>query len=162
MTRQDLHNVFFIIVGSGASYNYLEKNVCDVPNVCVLPYIPKQDFTELVSVSDVGMVFLDARFTIPNIPSRILAYMQQAKPILAVTDSNTDLKEIIVDNRIGLWTKHGDYEKLVYAVEKLTNSDLKKMGNNSRDLLIREYDARKNAIKLIDIYKDVKSGRFSK
>ncbi|MBK2335679.1 glycosyltransferase family 4 protein [Francisella tularensis] len=162
LTRQDLQAAFFIIVGSGASYNNLDRSVRRISNVCVLAYLPKQDFMELVSVSDVGMVFLDARFTIPNIPSRILAYMQKAKPILAVTDSNTDLKEIILDNHIGVWTKHGDYEKLVYAVEKLLNSDLKKMGNNSRDLLIREYDARKNAIKLIGRYKDAKNERFCK
>ena len=53
--------------------------------------LPKADYETIVASCDVGMIFLDHRFTIPNFPSRMLSYMKAKIPILAVTDPNTDV-----------------------------------------------------------------------
>ena len=45
--------------------------------------LPKEDYDRLVAACDVGMIFLDHRFTIPNFPSRLLGYMQAGLPVLA-------------------------------------------------------------------------------
>ena len=37
---------------------------------------PREDYDRMIAACDVGMIFLDHRFTIPNFPSRLLSYMQ--------------------------------------------------------------------------------------
>lgn len=98
-------NVFFLIVGDGTEYHLLDEFVADVKqsNVCLLKRLPKEEYDTLVGACDIGMIFLDHRFTIPNFPSRLLSYMQAKLPVLAVTDSNTDIGKVIVEGMFGWW-----------------------------------------------------------
>jgi glycosyltransferase involved in cell wall biosynthesis len=103
-------NVFFIIVGSGTEINKVSKwfKENQPPNALLLPFLPKPEFDELLSISDVGLVFLDPRFTIPNFPSRLLSYLEFSLPILAATDLNTDIGKIAQENGFGFWCENGD------------------------------------------------------
>ena len=51
----------------------------------------KDDYDKMVGMANVGLIFLDKRFTIPNFPSRLLSYMEGSIPVLAATDVNTDV-----------------------------------------------------------------------
>ena len=51
-----------------------------------MKYLPKAEYDRVTGACDVGMIFLDHRFSIPNFPSRLLGYMQAKLPVLAVTD----------------------------------------------------------------------------
>lgn len=94
-------DVFFLIIGSGTEYKKLEDDIEHnrPSNVKLLSYLPKEDFDNLVGACDVGMIFLDHRFTIPNFPSRLLAYMQARIPVLAVTDVHTDVGKVITEGK---------------------------------------------------------------
>jgi glycosyltransferase involved in cell wall biosynthesis len=81
-----------------------------IPNVLLIPSLPRNAFDELVQVCDIGLVFLDNRFTIANFPSRILNYMEFKLPILFATDKNTDVGRIAVENSFGLWSESGDLQ----------------------------------------------------
>lgn len=89
--------VHFMIVGSGTEYPKLQKYIDNEKprNTQLISQLPKIEYEKLVCCCDVGLIFLNNRFTIPNFPSRILSYMQKSLPILAVTDINTDLKKSI-------------------------------------------------------------------
>lgn len=95
----------FLIVGSGTEYHKLERFVDeDKPeNVILLSHLPQFDYDELVKACDAGLIFLDHRFTIPNYPSRLLSYMSAGIPVLAATDTNTDVGQFIESNSIGVW-----------------------------------------------------------
>ena len=69
----------------------------------LLRFLPKEEYDTLVGACDVGMIFLDYRFTIPNFPSRLLSYMQAKIPVLAATDVNTDIRQVIVEGGFGWW-----------------------------------------------------------
>ena len=83
--------------------------------------LPK-DYDAMVGACDVGMIFLDHRFTIPNFPSRLLAYMQAKLPILAVTDPNTDIGKVIVDGGFGWWCESEDVKEFYNLVQNASNS----------------------------------------
>jgi glycosyltransferase involved in cell wall biosynthesis len=101
---------FFVIVGSGTELlkvkNWIKKK--GLSNVMLIPGLPKEEYDQLLQASDVGIVLLDRRFTIPNFPSRLLSYMEHSKPVLAATDVNTDLGKVITENGFGLWSEHGN------------------------------------------------------
>jgi len=110
--------------------------------VALFSYLPKEKYDKLLLAADVGLIFLDHRFTIPNFPSRLTAYMEQAKPILAATDINTDIGDVIEDSNSGYWTESSDLEAFIAKANTLsTNSDLRReMGVNARNYLEENYD----------------------
>ena len=153
LVNQEISGAFFLIVGSGTEYDKLEKalNNADKNNVLLLSQLPKFEYTELEKSCDVGMIFLDRRFTIPNIPSRMLGYMVMKKPIVAATDCNTDLKDIMEDGKFGFWSEHGDFSSLMKNIELISNAKKrKKMGINSFKYLCENYNVKDSYQKIIN------------
>ena len=73
---KDIDDAFFLIVGDGTEYGLLEDYVrkSHQKNLKLMQRLPKEDYDTMVAACDVGMIFLDHRFTIPNFPSRLLGY----------------------------------------------------------------------------------------
>jgi len=100
----------FLIVGSGTEYDRINKWFRNNKpfSAKLFPSMPFNNYMQLIRVCDIGMIFLDKRFTIPNYPSRILPYLENKMPVIAATDKNTDIGRIAEDNGYGLWTLNGD------------------------------------------------------
>jgi glycosyltransferase involved in cell wall biosynthesis len=136
-------DVFFVICGSGTEYlkieNYLKNSKSD--NVRLLSLLPKEKYDELVQSCDVGLIFLNEKFTIPNYPSRLLSYLEYKMPILAATDINTDLGKIAEKNQYGFWCKNGDINSFNKILDKYINNKgiIQKMGLNGYNYLINNY-----------------------
>lgn len=133
-------DVYFLIVGDGTEYGKIESYVeNDKPsNVKLMKRLPKEDYDKMVAACDVGMIFLDHRFTIPNFPSRLLSYMQAKIPVLAVTDSNTDIGKVIVEGGFGWWCESNDVEGFVSYVSRI-NTDKDIQGSNGWNYLVSHY-----------------------
>lgn len=138
------HDCFFIICGSGSEYGLLENFMEeDKPgNVKLISALPKQDYDTLVKGCDVGLVFLDYRFTIPNFPSRMLSYMEYAMPILACTDDVTDIGQIAVENGFGYACESNNPYLFVDCIHQLTMEDILKAGIQARKYLEQNYTAK--------------------
>ena len=136
--RSDCH---FVVVGDGTEYPKLEAFVNDYKPKAVSLFrsLPKSDYDKLASSCDVGLIFLDYRFTIPNYPSRLLPYLMEKKPILAVTDPNCDTGALAEENGYGLYCPSNSVEKFVESVDKLLSSDRKQMGKNGYQFFLDNY-----------------------
>ena len=117
--------VYFLVVGAGTEFGKIETYVeNDKPtNVKLMKRLPKEDYDKMVAACDVGMIFLDHRFTIPNFPSRLLSYMQAKIPVLAVTDPSTDIGKVIVDGGFGWWCESNDAEKVKTLIQIAAATD---------------------------------------
>ncbi len=135
--------IFFLIVGDGTEYKKLEYFVQKFPqkNMKLMKRLPRQEYDTLVAACDVGMIFLDHCFTIPNFPSRLLSYMQAKIPILAVTDTNTDIGEIIVKGGFGWWCESNDLISFDQIVNIALNTNKKEMANREFQYLIDNYSS---------------------
>lgn len=144
-SQQDNDEVFFLIVGDGTEYGKIEEYVkSEKPiNVRLMKKLPKNDYDKMIASCDVGMIFLDHRFTIPNFPSRLLSYMQAGLPVLAVTDTNTDVGKVAVDGGFGWWCESNDEEQFRLAVEKVISADRNHMGNIGYEFLNKYYTVQK-------------------
>ena len=140
-SQKDNDKVFFLIVGDGTEYSKIEKYVreSDQGNVRLMKRLPREEYDSMVGACDVGMIFLDYRFTIPNFPSRLLAYLQAKLPVLAVTDRNTDIGKIIVENEIGWWCPSNSVRKFDAAVNGIMETELKETGCRGYKFLCENY-----------------------
>jgi glycosyltransferase involved in cell wall biosynthesis len=136
--RQDC---FFFVVGSGTDYSVISdwygRN--KDKNVKLMSSLPKEDYDMLVKYCDVGLIFLDHRFTIPNYPSRLLSYLECKMPVICATDVNTDIGKIAEDNGYGYWCESVKPEDFTALVDKMLASDRKEMGEKGYQFLKENY-----------------------
>ncbi len=129
---------FILVVGSGTEFNKLKTyfNDSEPANSMLLNHLPKDEYELLATSCDVGLIFLDRKFTIPNFPSRLLSYMQASIPVMAATDLNTDLGSVITEGNFGFWCESGNSIEFNEMITKLCNEKLRtEMGANARNYL---------------------------
>lgn len=136
--RNDCH---FVVVGSGYEYPKIEKWVNEEKpkSVSLFNHLPKEDYDQLADACDVGLIFLDYRFTIPNYPSRLLPYLMAKKPIIACTDPNCDTGSIAEENEYGFWCPSNSVEAFSQAVDKMLASNIKEMGEKGYQFYLSNY-----------------------
>jgi glycosyltransferase involved in cell wall biosynthesis len=136
--RTDCH---FVVIGNGTEYGKMEAwyKATQPASVSVLSTLSKEDYDRLVRACDVGLIFLDYRFTIPNYPSRLLPYLMEKKPIIAATDPNCDTGSIAEQNGYGYWCPSNDVSAFTQCVDKMLKSDLVQMGENGYQFYLNNY-----------------------
>lgn len=153
------NNIFWLFVGRGTEkqkiLNFIQENKID--NALLMDYIPKQEYNQLLQIADVGLIFLDNRFTIPNIPSRLLSYLEYSIPVLAATDRNTDLADIIQENNIGLWCESKEVENFAQKMDYYIDNPVEriKIGENGRKYLEDNWTTKKSVEILEAAYKEL-------
>jgi len=141
---KDERDAFFLIIGDGTEYHLLEEyeRVSSSNTLKVMKRLPKEDYDNMVGACDVGLIFLDNRFTIPNFPSRLLSYCSAHLPVLALTDKNTDIGKIITGNGFGWWAesdKSSTAFNLIEAILKMRKDELKLVGEKGWEYLKAYY-----------------------
>lgn len=139
--EKENRDAFFLIVGQGTEYGKLRR-FCDEEqpeNVKLMQRLPREDYGSLVAACDVGMIFLDHRFTIPNFPSRLLTYLQAGIPVLACTDPNSDVGTVITEGGFGWWAESNDPTAFSKAVLAALHADRKTMGQQGNAYLRANY-----------------------
>lgn len=139
-------DIEFIFVGKGTEWNKISEYFRNQKNVKVLESLLREEYESLLSSCDAGFIFLDSRFTIPNYPSRTLAYLEKGIPIIAATDKNTDIKDLIVDNKVGLWSCSDDINSLIENIKVMKENKEKRrvFSKNARELFLKEFQVEKS------------------
>lgn len=141
--NQGKNDRYFLVVGSGTEYDKIAEwfEVNNPDNAQLIAALPKQEYDELAQSCDVGLIFLDPRFTIPNYPSRLLSYLEYKMPVLMATDVNTDIGSIAEENEYGFWCENGNLGKFNQLLDTLTgNRGLRhQMGENGYKFLLENY-----------------------
>lgn len=136
--RTDCH---FVIVGDGTEYQKLSTWFKEVApkSVSLFNKLPKLDYDALTNACDVGLIFLDYRFTIPNYPSRLLPYLIKSKPIIAATDPNCDVGTLAEQHNYGFYCPSNSVSSFVNAIDKMLVADIKIMGQNGYQFYLNNY-----------------------
>lgn len=136
---KDRKDIFFLLVGRGTErYRVIDYiNQKSFKNVLLIDPLPRAEYETLLTECDIGLIFLDKRFTIPNFPSRVLSYFEYSLPVLAATDSNTDFGQMIESSKAGFWVQSGDINGFIEKLDILIkNANLRyQMGKSARKYL---------------------------
>ncbi len=132
---QPVDKVLFFIVGKGTEKAKIEKLIKDknILNVIIKDSLPREDYQNIISVANCGLISLHEDFTIPNIPSKSLSYFNAKIPVLAAIDLNTDYGTIIQDQvKAGVWAPSNEPNLIKEKIDLLRlNPQLcKQMGEN--------------------------------
>ena len=134
---------YFVVVGNGTEYGRMKQwfDMNSPHNACLLPSLPKVEYDNLVRICNVGLIFLDKRFTIPNYPSRLLSYMENKMPVLLATDMKTDIGRIAEANGYGMWTESGNLNGFMEMIDGLITDEslMRIMGERGYSYLCTNY-----------------------
>lgn len=145
-SQKENRKVFFLIVGDGTEYKKISNYVIEEQpqNVKLMKRLPKEDYDTMVAACDIGMIFLDHRFTIPNFPSRLLSYMQAKIPVLACTDTNTDIGKVIVEGGFGWWCESRETSDFDKQIDEILKANINIICENEYEYLMQNYSVKKN------------------
>lgn len=145
----------FVLIGRGTEKNRIFSEIKEkkYKNVYTFDFIPRKDYENLTRTCDIGLIFLDKRFTIPNYPSKTLSYLECSLPIMAAIDKNTDYGIMLENTNCGFWVENGDIKSYKNYFDKLVgNKKLRcEMGRNGRKYFEKECNV-KNSVKIIENY----------
>ena len=147
-------DVFFLIIGSGTEFKRLKQwfNYKTPKNALLMSLLPKNDYDLLLAACDVGLIFLNKNFTIPNYPSRLLSYLEMKMPVIAATDSNTDIGIDIENNNCGFSVISGNSRKMQIVIDKIMNNivDSSVMSDNAWSFIQKEFKVERSYELIMD------------
>lgn len=133
---------YFLVIGNGTEYGML-KNWFEIHqplNAKLIHGLPKADYDIILESCDVGLIFLNKNFLIPNFPSRLLSYLEKSKPVIAATDVNSDVGDELELAKCGYKVFSGDINQMNSAIEKIIQHDeIDVLCQNARKLLESKY-----------------------
>ncbi|MNK10388.1 putative teichuronic acid biosynthesis glycosyltransferase TuaC [compost metagenome] len=149
--------IFFLIVGDGTEFSRIREWFDKIKpnNAKLLQRLPKNDYDQLLAACDVGLIFLDKNFLIPNFPSRLLSYLEMKMPVIACTDNNTDIGDIIEQANCGYKVVAGNQHDMQLKLKTILNDNLEVLGACAGKLLLDEYTVKKSYGLIMDRVKNV-------
>ena len=150
----DVDNCHFVVCGTGTELPLLEAHKQD--NFTLIKGLPRDEYERFVGSCDVGLIFLDFRFTIPNFPSRLLSYMQKGMPVLSCTDTATDIGAVVEQGGFGISCPSNDSDAFKESVMDILQRDFDEMSKNAKDYLCANYTVSQSADIILKNYAEVK------
>jgi glycosyltransferase involved in cell wall biosynthesis len=129
--------VVFLVIGKGVEKDRLKSIVEEkkLSNVRIMDFMPQQDYLNVVSSVDIGLISINENYAVPTCPSKAISYMALGIPVFAMINSGSDYGQWIEDAGAGYWTVGSDKERTVSLFDKLlSDTELRKsMGAQGRD-----------------------------
>jgi len=144
----DLDNTIFLIIGFGKERKMLEQRAAQLAltNLMFENPLPLNQFNILVSQCDIGLTFLNKKFTTHNFPGKLLDYMNASLPIVASVNDGNDMKQMIEDDAKCGFVHYGDdLDGVATSIRILAENPEKRrmLGENGRKHLENELNSQK-------------------
>jgi glycosyltransferase involved in cell wall biosynthesis len=114
-------NIGFIFVGWGSDLQKIKQDALNrhLDNVLFYDAIDPSEIKGIYQQCHVGLVSLDFRHKIHNIPGKFLSYMQAGLPVLAIVNPGNDLVGLIDKYQVGQSFTKGSIKEIAKLAEFL-------------------------------------------
>lgn len=133
--------VQFVLCGEGTQRAHLEElsQVRAITNVLFLPLQEPAHYAELMVDADICVIPQQPGSGRCFLPSKLLAALAYAKPVLAVADAASDLVAFVEEGKCGVCLPAGDPQLLARNLDDLVAAPMriKPMGSNGRRFVER-------------------------
>ena len=133
-------SIHFVFVGSGAKKAWLEKEVHSrgLRNISILGQLPREEQNTFLNACDVGLVSLIPGMLGTAMPSRTYNILAAGKPIIALTESGSELAQVIDEESVGWHTSPGDADALVAMINAARDDPQRLLGMGERARSVAE------------------------
>ena len=150
--------IHFIFVGEGTEKEKLKqkKKKLNLSNISFHPFVSRENYQSLLGAADIGLVCLSALNRTPVVPGKLINYMAAGLPVLAILNRESDGHKIIEEARCGFSFFPEEEEKIVDAMLKLEDNELREaMGRRGADFAIKYFSLNGAMDKYEEIFENV-------
>jgi colanic acid biosynthesis glycosyl transferase WcaI len=137
----------FIFLGTGAKEPALrrEAEVAGLTNITLLPPKPRAEQVVFLNACDVALVSLVPKMWGVSMPSRTYNILAAGKPILALTEPESELAIVIDEDKVGWHLPPGDAAAMAELVRGLYDhrEEMSAMGERARRAALDKYSLQK-------------------
>ncbi len=140
-----LKDEFFrlVFVGSGGRKNWIveQKRQHGLDNVLILPYQPFEKLNESLNSCDASLVTIAEGIEGISFPSKLYSSLAVGKAIVALSEPQSELRDLVENEGIGIWAELGDVDRLAEQLRAYIDdrSLAAEAGARARALFEREY-----------------------
>ena len=100
---RDHSDIRFLFIGNGVKRKWIENEITEnhLTNVLLLDPLPREEQTLFLNACDVGFVSLVSKMFGVAMPSRTYNLLAAGKPILALTETNSEVERVINEDNVG-------------------------------------------------------------
>jgi colanic acid biosynthesis glycosyl transferase WcaI len=133
----------FLFIGLGAKRLWLEHAVHDrgLPNITIFPRVPREELSMILNACDVAIISFVPNMAGVSVPSRMYNIMAAGKPIIAVADENSELAQVVKEERIGWVVPPGNVDQIIASIQEAQANPvgLAEMGQRARQVAETKY-----------------------
>jgi len=135
--------VHFIFLGAGVKRNKLISEVenNNLTNVTVLPPLPRSEQIVFLNACDVALVSLVKKMWGVSMPSRTYNILAAGKPILALTEKDSELARVVEEEKVGWVAPPDEPEVLLQVIKKIYDERhlIREMNARARHSALEKY-----------------------
>ena len=133
----------FLFIGAGVKRKWLEREVAEnqLTNMTVIAPRPRGEQRIFLNACDVGLVPLVNKMFGVAMPSRTYNFLAAGKPILALTDADSEVVRVIEEDKVGWYAPPSDAGKLTETIYKIYDerAAIGEMGRRARQSALEKY-----------------------
>lgn len=149
-------DIEFVIFGKGGMEDELRESIKKrgVRNVRILPLQPYERVSYVYGMGNVCLVSCKAGFGGSALPSKTWSILSAGRPVLASFDEG-ELKDILENNNIGVFSRADDVDDFVKNVVTLANNKelCREMGKKGREYILSNLTKEVGTAKYTEIIK---------
>jgi len=140
---RDNSEVHFVFLGAGVKRRWLESQVkkLDLRNVTLLDPRPRAEQSLFLNACDIGVVSLVSKMLGVSMPSRTYNILAAGKPILALTEENSELARVVSEDGVGWIVPPGNAAALMTTINEILHrrAELPSIGKRARESALAKY-----------------------
>lgn len=152
------NNVEFVLFGKGGLEDEIRTRIASekLTNIKLLPLQPFERVSFVYSLGQACIVACKPGLGGAAMPSKTWSIMSCGRAVLANFDEG-ELKTIVENNNCGVFTKAGDLDGLVTAIEELSKDPARctEMGMNGREFILKNLTKEVGVQKYMKVIKSV-------
>ncbi len=133
----------FIFLGAGVKKSWLEREVSEknLKNITILAPRPRNEQKEFLNACDVGLVSLVKQMWGVSMPSRTYNILAAGKPILALTERDSELARVVEEDAVGWVVPPNEEEILLETILRIYDEreTLAEKSANARKSALEKY-----------------------
>ncbi len=149
-------NFILLFIGDGSEKNKIEQFIKynNKNNVIYAGKYPNNEENIFLNACDISLISLDESMYGLGVPSKTYYNMSAGKPLLYIGCRYSEVGRVIIDNQIGWVCESRNPKKLANLIDEICREkdSFLKIGNKSRETLIKYYSEEVILSKYLNIY----------
>lgn len=141
---KDNKDILFLFVGNGGKklkIQNMAKNM-NLNNVIFLPFQPMDRLSESLSMADVSLMGISPENEGVIMPSKLYSLLAIGRPIICVSDPNTEVADLLYKSDAGLQSSVSDPKELAGKILTIVEDPIKaiEMGQSGRKYFLEHFE----------------------